>query len=314
MGERKIRERNDMVEIKLPTYGLTERIRQTLVDYHAKILEIGKKVGYPETIAHEQHKNGIYTKETSKCIPLFLNEEYEPFQYPEDLSCTCSESIYCKLYNPINIFWRDCSKIDHVPLEEQLIIYNRAYAIALHALNTVIRPNEYLDGYISFALKQNYILHICIMGVVYCLLSHEQRTPYTNILLDDIKKILQDDFPEIIEFAIARSQPPAAGEKRKRGPKTDTLFNDAVTTESRAKEFKEHCKDFSTTKVDTTKDNPINKAIKQKLKEWFNPKYDPNGRAVYRFLHDDCKLEFKLNGEDIGKQWGGWFRTFWHGD
>lgn len=199
-----------MVEIKLPTYGLTERIRQTLVDYHTKILEIGKKVGYPETIAHEQHKNGIYTKETSKCIPLFLNEEYEPFQYPEDLSCTCSESIYCKLYNPINIFWRDCSNIDHVPLEEQLIIYNRAYAIALHALNTVIRPNEYLDGYISFALKQNYILHICIMGVVYCLLSNEQRTPYTNILLDDIKKILQDDFPEIIEVAIAYSQPPSS--------------------------------------------------------------------------------------------------------
>ena len=265
-----------MVEIKLPTYGLTERIRQTLVDYHTKILEIGKKVGYPETIAHEQHKNGIYTK--------------EPFQYPEDLSCTCSESIYCKLYNPINIFWRDCSNIDHVPLEEQLIIYNRAYAIALHALNTVIRPNEYLDGYISFALKQNYIL------------------------LDDIKKILQDDFPEIIEFAIARSQPPAAGEKRKRGPKTGTLFCDAVTTKSRAKEFKEHCKDFPKTEVDTTEGNPINKAIKQKLKEWFNPKYDPNGRAVYRFLHDDCKLEFSLSGKDIEKQWAAWFRAFWHRD
>lgn len=299
-----------MVEIKLPTFGLTDRIRLTIDSYHSKILEEGKRVGYSEAVSHEQHRKGIYTKDISKCIPWFLDDEYQPFKHIEDLSHTCSESIYYRLYPHLNFFWRECSNLDHVPLDDQLIIYNRAYAISLHALNTVQRPNEYIDCYKRFSIEEHYLLHHSIMGVVYNLLSHEQRTLYIDILLKDIIEILQEDFPEIIE--VVTPQPPQGEYKQKRGRKPDNLFTDVHETQAKVKEFKEYCKDCLTIKVNTTESNPINIAIKKKLKEWFTSKYDPNARAVYRFLHDDCNLEFDLSGKSVEKQWGTFFRRFWH--
>lgn len=186
-----------MIPIKLPANGLTEKTKQVLESYNSKILEVGKKIGctedtFPLSLSIEMN--------TSICIPRFLDEEYEPFEHISDLADETPTSLFCKLYIPIRDFWRDCSNLDGIGLDETLVAYNRAYGIVLHALNTVRRPNEYIEIYSKHALNDDYLMFHTIMGIVYNALLGDSHSMYVKLLLDDIKVILEKDVPEFLNI------------------------------------------------------------------------------------------------------------------
>lgn len=76
----------------------------------------------------------------------------------------------------------------------------------------------------DFLPKDDYNLKFTILGVVYVLLSHEERTLYVDIFLDDLRKILQDDFPEILKIDLT----PSARDENKTDRKGEFYYNIAI--------------------------------------------------------------------------------------
>lgn len=188
-----------MITIKLPANGLTEKTRQCLELYHSKIMESGKNIGYTEdtfrlSLSKKSEKN------RSICVPRFLEEEYLPFNDISELADDIPTSLYSKLYIPIRNFWRDCSSLKGIGLDDTLMAYNHAFGIVLHALNTVRRPNEYFERYIKHASCDDYLRKHTIMGIVYNALLKDSENMYIKLLLDDIRSILEKDAPEFLHI------------------------------------------------------------------------------------------------------------------
>ena len=53
-------------------------------------------------------------------------------------------------------------------------------------------------------------------------------------------------------------------------------------------------------KIDTSKGNAVNKAFKDFYKKFVGPE-EPNGSACFRFLKEDCGLEFEVDESSYGE-------------
>lgn len=188
-----------MKELKFPLCGITKELKQILELYHNS-LDFKSMTIYSETDMHQSIRNGDICREPSKCIPRFLSERYEPFQYIEDLSPTSSDSIYSMLYIPIREFYRECQIPPRIGLDETIFVYNKAFGIALHALNAVCRPCEYFERYFNDASLDNYLKRSTVMGIVYNLLSVCIQDVYMDIFLQDIRKELEKDAPYFLDI------------------------------------------------------------------------------------------------------------------
>lgn len=130
-----------------------------------------------------------------------------------------------------------------------------------------------------------------------CTILSQETTPTAEleILMDKIGRKYANE----IEYFL----PPV----RKQGHNKGTLFDSVEETKNRASEFLDLFHDTDIPVVNNSKQNIINKTIKSRCIKWFGKRTPINASAVYRFLHNDCKLKFVSNE----KTWRTFFKNFY---
>lgn len=192
VGEKKIRKRNDMAEIKLPKC-LTEKEANTIRDYNDLILS-----KLPE-------------EERTRKIPRFLasvdcpqrGPRYSPFKSIDDVE-TNTECFNKKLYLGLLDAYEANTYDNSLPTPEVvLMLFNGAYAMSIHALNHKNPELYYEEDYrnIWWTGKVDadfgneidvHMEHICAC-MIYRILEAENNPRY-DVLLRKIKNVIQNSY------------------------------------------------------------------------------------------------------------------------
>lgn len=216
-------------KLRFPTRGVTKKMINVLEQYHDGL---DTKKMY--------HRIG---KSYEELVPRFLNHctmehihnndiagFYRPFEDPIDMDEYSPDSIFHMMYKPTLEVVPQISNSRALTLDDIFFCYNKAFGIALHALNCVERPCEYFDSYFPSIDICNRII---IMGIVYNLLKEDNDNIYMGILLDKIETELIAEAPEFLNIVISSSK------STKKGRKQEPLFkNNLGISEAESKEDK----------------------------------------------------------------------------
>ena len=211
-------------------------------------------------------------------------------------------SFNSKLYNSLSKFC--CDTIGYLPDSFTKTAFNLAYRFAIEALSApdLFNIEQRIEDLSFWHLKgfKKRVMTEHEVAAIFCMtcaiLSQEPiPTDEIEILMDKIKH----KYAHEIEYFL----PPA----KRQGPAKGTLFDSVEETKNRASEFLDLFHGIDIPQVDNSQNNIINKAIKRKCKQWFGKKTDINASAVYRFLHEDCKLNFK----STERVWRTFFKNFY---
>jgi hypothetical protein len=265
----------------------------------------------------EQYHDGLDTKKMyhrigksyEELVPRFLNHctmehihnndiagFYRPFEDPIDMDEYSPDSIFHMMYKPTLEVVPQISNSRALTLDDIFFCYNKAFGIALHALNCVERPCEYFDSYFP---SVDILNRIIIMGIVYNLLKEDNDNIYMGILLDKIETELIAEAPEFLNIVISSSK-----STKKGAPKT-CLF----TGEVEEKQYAEHFRNFLLTNgYDLVFSKDMNEKVNIALMCFLyelNINLDGKDTACFRFLEESCGLEYKTTHKEqrLGQKW-----------
>lgn len=224
------------------------------------------------------------------------------FKTIKDLEFNSLNQFNVNLYRSFARFFE--KEIGKYPSDEiTLWSFNNAYRIAMDGLREPLRfnINIYEEGLSVVRIQEMWIPRdrheVAAIFCMTCSILSQETTPTAEIeiLMDKIRRKYANE----IEYFL----PPA----RKQGHDKGTLFDSVEETKTRASEFMDLFHGTDLPLVNNSQQNIINKTIKAKCKEWFGKRTPINASAVYRFLYNDCKLNFKSEE----KTWRTFFRKFY---
>ena len=224
------------------------------------------------------------------------------FKTIKDLEFNSLNQFNVNLYRSFARFYE--KEIGKYPSDEiTLWSFNNAYRIAMDGLREPLRfnINIYEEGLSVVRIQEMWIPRdrheVAAIFCMTCSILSQETTPTAEIeiLMDKIRRKYANE----IEYFL----PPA----RKQGHDKGTLFDSVEETKTRASEFMDLFHGTDLPLVNNSQQNIINKTIKAKCKEWFGKRTPINASAVYRFLYNDCKLNFKSEE----KTWRTFFRKFY---
>lgn len=224
------------------------------------------------------------------------------FKTIKDLEFNSLNQFNVNLYRSFARFFE--KEIGKYPSDEiTLWSFNNAYRIAMDGLREPLRfnINIYEEGLSVVRIQEMWIPRdrheVAAIFCMTCSILSQETTPTAEIeiLMDKIRRKYVNE----IEYFL----PPA----RKQGHDKGTLFDSVEETKTRASEFMDLFHGTDLPLVNNSQQNIINKTIKAKCKEWFGKRTPINASAVYRFLYNDCKLNFKSEE----KTWRTFFRKFY---
>lgn len=207
-----------------------------------------------------------------------------------------------KLYNSLSKFC--CDTIGYLPDGFTKTAFNLAYRFAIEALSApdlfnIEQRIEHLSFWHFIGSKKRVMPEheVAAIFCMTCTILSQETTPTAEI------EILMDKIGRKYANEIKYFLPPT----RKQGHDKGTLFDSVEETKIRAREFLDLFHGTDLPQVNNSQQNIINKTIKIKCKEWFGKRTPINASAVYRFLYNDCKLNFRSKE----KTWRTFFRTFY---
>lgn len=207
-----------------------------------------------------------------------------------------------KLYNFLSKFC--CDTIGYLPDGFTKTALNLAYRFAIEALSApdLFNMEQRIEDLSFLHLKgsKRRIMTEHEVAAIFCMtcsILSQETTPTAEI------EILMDKIGRKYANEIKYFLPPT----RKQGHDKETLFDSVEETKNRAREFLDLFHGTDLPLVNNSQQNIINKIIKAKCKEWFGKRTPINASAVYRFLYNDCKLNFKSEE----KTWRTFFRKFY---